>query len=481
MSDKKFDDFVEQSFRGYSPDVPPHIWENITAKRERKRAAGFWNNKKTALLLTGLALAGSAAVFFTKNNIAFSENGNTSQQYTSEKATAATITKDNQDLKTGNAIEDAASRPAPEPGLQQAGKRQAEGPSINSTLIPAANNTTAGTSFAKKNNKKRVSATIVMNSPGRYLPGNNRNLTGKPAKRKRIKTTIADAMIDDNTALTMDEPGQDNFTAVLNLSKEKIALLPLELNKQPAAIKPIPIPGCPKPEDDAAGNKSYWEIYAGPDYAIKKYSDTGNSELISKRKETMKFQSAFSAGFRYTKVFGSGISIRAGVNYSQINEKFSFLKDNVVQEVYVINAGGDTTDRYFVRGTRYSNTVNRYRSIDVPVTFGYEMGNGRLHANINAGVMINIYSWQSGKTLDNNYMPVDITTGKSGNSNYQYKTNVGIGFTGAVSLYYKLTDNLHLLAEPYGRFNLSPMNKAGISVHEKFTSIGLRLGIRKDF
>jgi len=74
---------------------------------------------------------------------------------------------------------------------------------------------------------------------------------------------------------------------------------------------------------------------------------------------------------------------------------------------------------------------------------------------------------------------VSITTGKS-SSPYQFKTNAGVGFMGAVSVYYKLTDKLHIMAEPYFRYNLSPMNKESITLKQKYHTAGLRLGIRLD-
>jgi len=117
--------------------------------------------------------------------------------------------------------------------------------------------------------------------------------------------------------------------------------------------------------------------------------------------------------------------------------------------------------------------------VDVPLLVGYEMGNDRLRANINAGAVVNIYSWQQGETIDNNGNPVTITTGKPNNP-YQYKTNVGIGFTAGASLYYKLNNRLYAMAEPYFRYNFSPMNKEVLSIQERFTTIGLRLGIRVD-
>jgi hypothetical protein len=58
---------------------------------------------------------------------------------------------------------------------------------------------------------------------------------------------------------------------------------------------------------------------------------------------------------------------------------------------------------------------------------------------------------------------------------------MGIGFIGAVSVYYKLTNRLHLLAEPYFRYNFSPASKADLTLKQKFTTAGLRIGLRLDF
>ena len=110
---------------------------------------------------------------------------------------------------------------------------------------------------------------------------------------------------------------------------------------------------------------------------------------------------------------------------------------------------------------------------------GYELGNGKIHANINAGVIINVYSWYKGDVLDTSYQPVTITTGK-GSSNYQYKTNIGVGFLGSASVYYKMTDKMHLMLEPYFRYNLSPMSKDNLNLQQKNNTVGLRLGLRFD-
>ena len=161
-------------------------------------------------------------------------------------------------------------------------------------------------------------------------------------------------------------------------------------------------------------------------------------------------------------MFSNGMSFRTGINYSQINEKFKFSQGNIIQIVYITDNNGDTTGSYSTTGTRYKTTHNKFRTIDIPVMVGYELGNGRIHANFNAGVVVNLYSWQRGDVLDTAYQPVNITTGKTA-SPYQFKTNAGIGFMGSISVYYKITNRLHLLAEPFYRYNFSPASKSDLT------------------
>jgi hypothetical protein len=478
-----FDEYLKQSFGDYTPDVPAHIWEHISAGKKKKRPAAFWFSKgKWMVLAAAVLITGGTAVWLfqknNSNNISL-ENYNNSRQQGNEKAVPPVVVTNN--IPGKNAPNQAES-----PVTSNA-------PDIGGAALDHSNSDVAITPGNDPLNKmpegKIGKAGLDRDAPNTATTKNIHRKKEQKVRSKKAGFRTTAASIADEAAAA---PTQDLLSTgdaavyqqllVIPGVKEKISLAAVAvLNNQQTVIKPVRIPDCPPAEKDAAGNKSYVELYAGPDYAVKKYAGgIDSSSLIEKRKESLRFQSAFSAGIRYTRVFANGMSIRAGINYSQINEKFSFIKDNVVQQVYVISPAGDTTDSYYVRGTRYKTSYNHYRTLDVPVVIGYELGNGRLHANINAGVMVNVYSWQKGETLDNNYQPVSITTGKEDNNLYGYKTNLGLGFTGAVSVYYKLNHRFHVMAEPYFRYNLSPMNNEGLSLQEKFTTMGMRLGVRLD-
>jgi hypothetical protein len=463
-NNRHFDEHIKQQFSNYTPDVHPRIWEKIIAEKDRKRPAGFWVSmfsNRNKLLLIGLIIAlSSGGALICYNTFSNAKENTIAVNDTKRKNNEAGIKENNPTNQTTAGI---------------------TGNELVSNIDPVAPND----SYAAANTNLKAGSKNSINivSPVAETDDDN-NYTGSSAKgNKKYYTGLGNVLVN-TTAPDAEEDAYaeqgGTLLGRLTFNAEKFTEKRKTGKQETLRFNPVVfLPGCPSIEKDASGNKKYFEFYGGPDYAIRSLQDTGNSSYLQKRKESTKFKSAFSAGVRYTRVFNNSMSVRGGVNYSQINEKFTFNQGNVIQVTYIINNNGDTVGSYTTTGSRYKTTINRYRSIDIPVVVGYEVGNGKLHANINAGAIVNIYSWQKGDVLDAAGNPVSITTGKS-SSPYQFKTNAGVGFIGAVSVYYKLNDRLHIMAEPYFRYNLTPMNKESITLKQKYQTAGLRLGIRLD-
>jgi hypothetical protein len=480
-SNQRFDEHIKDQFSNYVPDVHPCIWENIAAKKDRKRPAGFWFsilNSRNLLIGLGVLLAtGSGAWYLIKN--AHNNNSTKNISETTVTKNNKPVTPEQQSITTGNNTVTPATTTS----------NDADNNSITVLPVNTVNTTIASNSVTSTKTTTRLlsPADKPVHSP--FYENNIQDgpvAFSKKTGNSRGKTNVK---TKDGSLTENDNVENDQDATVLPLGGTLMGRLIYGAEKISAAKKqsggPLVtnafgfLPDCPAFEKNAAGNKKYIEFYAGPDFGFRSFKDTGNSVYLQKRKESTKFTSAYSAGVRYTKVFNSGMSIRGGINYSQINEKFTYVQGNLVQVTYIIDANGDTTGSYITTGTRYKTTHNKYRSIDIPLMVGYEVGNGRLHANINAGPVINVYSWQRGEVLDTLYQPVTITTGK-GSSPYQYKANAGIGFMGAVSIYYKLNDKVHVMAEPYYRHNFSQMNKENLTLKQKYNTVGIRVGIRVD-
>jgi hypothetical protein len=462
MSDNElFDEHIKGQFKDYAPDVHPRIWENIINKREKKKPAGFWftffNSRNILLLGALLLVAGGSAYFLT------------AKPNTKKEIVAA----NNQKKLTDNTVTAAVEKN-----------------NIAAEKISTSDNQNTPATLNNKNSNTDITDNGLVNTSMLVTPSYAKSKT----KVRSVSGAMGEDDVVSNFTIHKKNSGADDFTDIISAEPslqnnflQQLLFAAAEkiiADKQTAFLNKklspdVVLPDCPEIEKNAAGNKTYFEVYGGPDIAFRSLTDTANSAYLQKRKESATFSSAFSAGLRYTRVFNNGVSIRTGINYSQINEKFSVVLGNIVQVVYIINANGDTTGSYTTTGTRYKTNINRYKTIDVPLVFGYEMGNGRLHTNINAGVIINAYSWQKGEVLDSANKPVSITTGKS-NSPYQFKTNIGLGFIAGVTVYYKLNERLHLLAEPYFRYNLSPMSRENLTLKQKYNTAGLRIGLRLD-
>lgn len=466
-NNRHFDDHIRKQFSDYTPDVHPRIWEKIMAEKERRRPAGFWItllNNRGKLMLAGLIIAISCgSAWFYVNNT---------------RQTANTVTL--------NSTPDQKNQ-LTAPFAQVDEITENENPATqNKTDQPAGNLKYNGTA-----NTAKVALPEPVTGSGKFIPAvlapaeqAAANPWDKKSRSKKYHTGLGSVLV--NTTAAGVEEDNDAYTTQgtligrLNFQAGRYWVNRKSESGNITGFKDITyFPDCPSIIKNAAGNKRYFEFYAGPDFGFRSLQDTGNSAYLQKRRESTSFKSAFSAGVRYTRVFSNSMSVRAGINFSQINEKFSYNQGNVVQVTYIINANGDTVGSYTTTGSRYKTTVNRYRTVDIPLTIGYEVGNGKLHANINAGAVVNLYSWQKGDVLDTAGNPVSITTGK-GSSPYQFKTNAGVGFIGAVSVYYKLNDKLHIMAEPYFRYNFTPMNKENITLKQKYQTAGLRLGVRLD-
>ena len=473
-NNQRFDDNIKEQFQDYTPQVHPRIWENIVAEREKRKPVGFWLNffnGRNIFVLTAVLLALSGGAYLLLKKSGSQDDNTTAVNSPKNTTTAGTVAANTNNEKTDTNN--------PDEGINNTANKN--------IVVPQTGGAAAGTDNSDKNNNSNGDNTTI-NKTGAVkikihsgAAGSEETEATTTASGKKSNTTTS----NDYTVSNADVMNDAQIIKDIYLRRilfEDLQKVSTDKKSPSLSKRNLPnvlLPGCPSIEKDAAANKTYIEIYGGPDIAFRSLTDTGNSAYLQKRKESTKFSSAFSAGIRYTKVFNNGMSIRTGINYSQINEKFTFVQGNLVQITYIIDANGDTTGSYITTGTRYKTTINKFRTVDVPLLIGYELGNGKFHANINAGVIVNVYSWQKGDVLDTSYRPISITTGKT-SSPYQFKTNIGVGFMIGTSFYYKLNEKVHLLAEPYYRYSLAPMSKEKLTITQKYNTAGLRIGLRVD-
>lgn len=228
-----------------------------------------------------------------------------------------------------------------------------------------------------------------------------------------------------------------------------------------------------------------FDVLGGMGYAFKNLENTGDPDsdfYLTARDSTEKDWYSFGAGLRANIRYESGLVLRVGASFSQINEIFEIRDGNATETVTteIRDANGNVigTETTVKEGELYKKTHNRLRFVDVPVMLGYEWTKKKLTFSANAGASFNLQFTQKGDFLSDQLDPVTFTTDAPNQYDY-FKTKIGISYIGSIGMTYQLKDNLDLLVEPQVRYMPTTIGNNNIS--QRYTDVGLYTGLRYYF
>jgi hypothetical protein len=482
INDGQFDRFVAGKLTDHEAPVPAGLWEKVRPEEEDDDKVGFFwfRYPAAAVLILGLLTAGAwgGYLYFSAHNRQTTESPisksvpdvqqpaantpgnataptNNTPSATEPATDKATITSNNRNLlpPTGNVADNREAGSASQ-DVTVSGIRRKKGMDLLKPINPAGNDLSHHAYDPFRNNTQTADKMQATADDAELIEPYQQNLL--PA-----------FIIPTLTGYDMSQNLQDKQLSTLNHTNQ---------------FKNIII--CPA--DSRRNTDWYLEAYASPDLAFKSVSPVSASPLYMRKKDSSEsMQVGFSAGLRLVKPITENILLKAGVQYSQANEKYVYRTENEVKTTTVvtvrtiIRAPGDTvivqdTSVLQTVGFRNNTVRNRYRSFDIPLTVGYQFGNEDLKFGINAGVAVNISSWYQGVMLDSSLAIVPLN--KTGNN--LYKTNIGLGLIGSFSVVKKMSEDMHVFFEPYFRYNLSNMTTQQASFKQRFSVGGLAVGLR---
>ena len=460
MTDNQFDNFFREKLKDHTAPVPVGLWEKIRPENE-KRPKGFFLRKinGTGLMLAALLVATVIIGLLTYQH--------------------------------------ASSVPAADAALKQ--------PNTNSNNHSNLNNSTSENNSTLQTPPNHTMITAdsmieIVEDPSNHLVKNtssdeptivraNQGITFQNVLATAITTMSLQK--NDPEIASSDHAFDDINYVAAHVNQEPLYFNPSsltaangKLNKNLAAnghdkfIKSTIII-CPTVRGRSNFNPDWGlELFASPNYSFKSVTNVSASQqYLDKKDSSEQMQIGYSAGFRLVKPLNDHILLKTGFQYSQMNQKFTYRNENEIK--LIIRSPGDTvivTDTSTLQQIGYSvKTIhNHYRSIDIPLTLGYQFGNDDLSLGINAGVIFNITSWYQGEILDTSLTSVPI--GKVSNS--IYKSNIGLGLYSSISVMKRINENAQLFFEPYFRYNLSNMTNSQSPYNQRFQVGGLALGVR---
>lgn len=249
------------------------------------------------------------------------------------------------------------------------------------------------------------------------------------------------------------------------------------------------IPQLIGPDDGCHGFKKHkWSIMAdaviAPEVAIRSLSskDVEYAAYAGQRNETERASLSYSLGLRLTALSSTGLGVRSGLNFTQINEDFSYRTENeerieiiTIKDQFGNIIGTDTT--FWYGGVDYG-TRNRYRSFDIPLMIGYELERQNLTLSVYGGVLFNVLFDARGGFLSPDNIPSTFSNRSLASPHQVYRTDVGLSMMGSIGLHYRLSTRVKLLLEPQLRYFTESITRSDYPLNQGFLVAGVQTGLR---
>jgi hypothetical protein len=222
----------------------------------------------------------------------------------------------------------------------------------------------------------------------------------------------------------------------------------------------------------------YAEVVGSPEFVIRSLSPRAKeyADYAEARNEMEEIRGGFSAGLRLSAVTDFGLSLRTGLQYSQINEVLNFRDPDdvriIVTNVYDGSGNIIGSDTIYEAGTHIRITYNRYRMVDLPAMLGYEFQFPRFSMTVHGGAIFNLAFVKKGDILSPEGDPVGI------NSSDAFRDRMGLSLAGGIGFNYCLRPDLQFVLEPQFRVVLDPVTRSDYPLRQEYFLTGVNLGLR---
>ncbi len=204
------------------------------------------------------------------------------------------------------------------------------------------------------------------------------------------------------------------------------------------------------------------------------------------RMETESLLEAFCSNILFNVRHKSGLFIRTGINFTQIDELFSDIDSidiekntNGVTEVFTDEKGEAIASSGELKLIEHRvwnmNMYNYYRFLDIPLYLGYSINFNKAILEIESGISYNILFLRKGQIVGEKGFPVDISEGEN-----IFKTSTGLNLMSGIRFLYPIKGHLFYI-EPNLRYSLQKITADEYPLPQKYLNYGVKLGYRMSF
>lgn len=484
------DELFKSKLGDYSLEAPEHVWKAIEARRSPLyRAINYFRARK------GVATLSTLLVLISISSIALWYN-------TDEVLQPTKVVKTTPAANTNTPIQAAN---------MNGGENSTETEIQTEFVAQNMAQTTANTvSTVNSNSTNTNSSSSIQNGGASTPPPANTNNAGEettpPANttNNQGNSTIPDETNTNNPQKNIEETlltNEDNST-------------PLPQGEQPKQADMLAV-GEPMADTDAEGTdkteatdknkgkqevnvkpvyrlgKYTFDLYGGVDFAGRSLSNNGAPQsYIQAKQNAERFEMGKTLGFRLNYDATKYLTIRAGIQYTQLGEKLNFenkynytridtntgiILDPVTQQPIGTETTIDTTNGTTVAKANASNTIS---FIDVPVQLEWKLyKTKKFSVFATTGAAFNLRFQQEGYQIN---PQLDGIHQLNANTT-PYKATAGISLIGGVGINYQISPRYSVLFETTYRQGINSVMKSDAGMQQTYRIFSGSLGLRYRF
>jgi hypothetical protein len=224
------------------------------------------------------------------------------------------------------------------------------------------------------------------------------------------------------------------------------------------------------------------ELLGGPAYAHQQLEAKTSESLnhLQQRQASEQPVLSYGGGIRLSAISRTGLGLRMGLHYNQINDRFSYSKGSSmdIRTNYGPNGEVLSIDTIFI-GADMAQVRNELKMIEVPLLLTYETQWKRLRLGFNVGAALNLWFDASGM-LSSPVSESPIAFGQVGDRDVLpiFETQATAVVLGSLTFAYNLHNRWSIVAEPYVRSHPRSFSNPAYDLKQNYWQTGLQLGVR---
>lgn len=261
-------------------------------------------------------------------------------------------------------------------------------------------------------------------------------------------------------------------------------------------IKPRIFPdpnGCPSFSRKYKPNifiEAYYQPLLAFSHISPNSSEIGDGYLSLRRNTESRLYS-WSAGLNIAWLSDYNVGAKAGLNFEEVNERFTYEDPEAIRNQTVItidtifngdgtfNVSSDTSIVQ-VSGSEIQRIYNYHRTLNIPIHALYQHNFGNVAIEVSGGPIFNINYVNRGKIVDPSNEDQWFTNNLSGA--YQvFKERLSVSFSVSVGLMYAVDEKIQIFARPEVKYHPASMTKVSSPFNQRYLNTGLSLGARYYF